>query len=117
MNASLKSYIDWCVHFKEPKRERLLKEVMIESNMDKDLFIKYFKECTHFEIFEDCIHFTVYQSDKEIEDDYKERIYQKEKFNSILKKKCKLKEEYKIQVVNYLKRNNLNWLLDELDFK
>ena len=117
MNADFKSYIDWCIHFKEPKKERLLKEVTIESDSDKELFIKYLKECISFEIFEDCIHFTVYQTDKEVEEAYKEQVYQKEKFNDILKKKCQVKEEYKMQVINYLKRNNLNWLLDELDFR
>ena len=117
MNANLKSCIDWCIHFKEPKKECLLKEVTLESNMNKDLFIKYFKECVSFEIFEDYIHFKVYQSDKEVQDDYEEHIYQKEKFNDILKKKCELKEEYKIQVIDYLKRHNLKWLLNELDYK
>jgi len=115
INANVHSIIKWCEHFKTPKKRYLTKEIELDCNSNKELFIKYFKECISFDIYEDTISFIIHQTDEEITEDYEDQLYQKEKFLKELLNKCNLREEYNKQVINYLQRHNLKWLLQELE--
>ncbi len=91
------------------------KEIMINNEDDKDKIITLFKECDSFNILEDEITFVLNSTQEEINKYIDDRIKHTQYGINRLRKWMDAKEEWNIQITEYLEYKELQWILDELN--
>lgn len=118
ISDKLCSYIEYCKMFKEYSKKipeyRMIKEVCFSDESPKEELIQSLSKCLYFKIENNCINVSLKVTKKDIkayEKEYKEEYY---RFLSILKTYY-INEQYTETIKSYLLKNNLEYILIDLD--